>query len=219
MLTASSTVFRTRVVLSPQWIATLRALEAYTFSRGTEYQEMAEGILGLAGVPKNRRPERFHVVSATMRVNLKLAATILHEFSHAFVRAYVEGDQVNYREPWIAGNRSNEIGCAHENFTYGGWLHANTLYRPPMTLSECHAQTIASPFGFHFIDPWDASAADTSHGEITLSQPQTQPPDYPVPQRYVYKMHTTEMWAQQVPRYGLNAIRVPKLPLWSTLWC
>ena len=107
----------------------------------------------------------------------------------------------------------------HENYIFGGWFHANTSYRPPMTLSECHAQLIASPYRFHFLDPWDASRVDTMYGERMLSQPTMAAPDYPVPQRYVYKMHTTEMWAQQVPRYGLNALRLPKLPLRSTLQC
>jgi len=57
-----------------------------------------------------------------------------------------------------------------------------------MTLGECHAQIVASPFGFHFSDPWDASRVDAMYEECVLSQPTMAAPDYPVPQRYVYKI-------------------------------
>jgi hypothetical protein len=86
-------VYQTRIILSPQWVATLKAFDDDDLgpSGGTEYDKTVKEILDLAGVPDDRRPGRLHLASAIMRVNLKLAATMLHEFGHAFVRAHIEG--------------------------------------------------------------------------------------------------------------------------------
>jgi len=214
----SSTVYHTNITLSPQWIATLKAFDEDIYHQGVEYNKTIKDILDQAGVPANRRPNKFHLGSAIMRVNVKLASTIVHEFSHAFVRANVEGPLETYREPWIAGYRSNEIGCAVGNYVFGGWFHAQTMCDSSQSKSECHKQIIEAPFGSHFVDPWDAlSRNSNTTGELVLSNSTGQVPNYPVPQRYFYKMHTQEMWGQRVPRYGLIALKLPKLYGWSTL--
>jgi hypothetical protein len=219
MLTARSTVYRTSITLSPQCIATLKAFDEDIYSQGVEYTKTVKEILDQAGVPANRRPDKFHLVSTIMRVNVKLATAIVYEIGHAFVRANVEGPLETYREPWIAGYRSNEVGCAVENYVFGGWFHAQTIYDSSQSKSECHKQVITAPFGSHFVDPWDALSRNKIRtGELVLSKPMGQEPNYPVPQRYFYKMHTEEMWGQRVPRYGLNALKLPKLHGRSTLW-
>lgn len=111
----SNTVYQTNITLSPRWIATLKAFDDDIYHNGVEYNKMVKDILVQAGVPADRRPNKFHMVSATMRLNVKLASAIVHEFSRAFVRANVEGPLETYREPWIAGYHSNEIGCADGN--------------------------------------------------------------------------------------------------------
>jgi hypothetical protein len=216
----SSTVYHTNITLSPQWIATLKAFDEDRHNQGVEHNKMVKEVLDQAGVPANRRPNNFHLVSAIMRVNVKLATAIVHEFSHAFVRANVEGPLETYREPWIAGYRSNEMGCAVENYVFGGMSHALPMYDSSQSKSECHKQVIMASFGSHFVDPWDAlSSNNIKTGELVLSNPPPgQVPNYPIPQRYFYKMHTEEMWGQRVPRYGLNALKLPKLYGWSALW-
>jgi hypothetical protein len=181
---------------------------------------MLKNILDQAEVPQNRRPDNLDIVSAIMRVNLKLAATILHEFGHAFVRAHVQGPYTDYREPWISSNRSNGLGIAFETYIFGGWFHAQTIYNSTLSNKERHEQTITAPFGLHFFEPWDANrVCKAKYGELVLSKGVVHASDYPVPQRYVYKLHVEEMWKQRVPRYGLNALKLPKLVWWSTLWC
>jgi hypothetical protein len=189
-------------------------------SGSTEYEQMLKTFLDQAGVPQNRRPNNLDLVSAIMRVNLKLAATLLHELGHAFVRAHVQGPYTNYREPWISSNRSNELGIAFEHFIFNGWFHANTIYNSTSSNKERHEQTITAPFGLHFFEPWDADrVSKAKFGELVLTRDKVHAADYPVPQRYVYKLHMEEMWAQRVPRYGLNAVKLPKLVWWSSLWC
>ncbi|KAI4852866.1 hypothetical protein E4T44_01212 [Aureobasidium sp. EXF-8845] len=214
------TVYKTNITLSPQWIATLKGFDEDIYSNGVEYNKTVQNILDQAGVPANRRPNKFHLVSAIMRVNVKLATAIVHEFSHAFVRANVEGPLETYSEPWIAGYRSNEMGCAVENHVFGGWFHALPIYDSSQSKSECHKQVITAPFGSHFVDPWDAlSRNNIRTGELVLSNtPTGQVLSYPIPQRYFYKMHTEEMWGQRVPRYGLNALKLPKVYGWSASW-
>jgi hypothetical protein len=219
ILMVSNTVYQTNITLSPRWIATLKAFDDDIYHNGVEYNKMVKDILVQAGVPADRRPNKFHLVSATMRLNVKLASAIAHEFSHAFVRANVEGPLGTYREPWIAGYHSNEIGRAVGNYVFGGWFHALPMYDSSQSKSECHKQVIAAPFGSHFVDPWDALSRDNIRtGELVLSNPTGQVPNYPVPQQYFYKMHTEEVWGQRVPRYGSNALKLPQLYGWSTLW-
>jgi hypothetical protein len=118
---------------------------------------MLKNILDQAEVPQNRRPDNLDIVSAIMRVNLKLAATMLHDFGHAFVRAHVQGPYTDYREPWISSNRSNGLGIAFETYIFGGWFHAQTIYNSTLSNKERHEQTITAPFGLHFFEPWDAN--------------------------------------------------------------
>jgi hypothetical protein len=138
ILMVSNTVYQTNITLSPRWIATLKVFDEDNYHNGVEYNKMVKDALDQAGVPANRRPYQFHLVSAIMRVNVKLATAIVHEFSHAFVRANVEGPLETYREPWIAGYRSNEMGCAVENYVFGGWFHALTLCDSSQSKKERH---------------------------------------------------------------------------------
>ena len=205
--------------MSPKWITTLRAFDEDGLSGGDEYKKLLKEILDRALIPEDRRPEKFHLASAVMRVNLQLAAVLLHELSHAFIRAYHGGaGTANWKEPWISGNRSNEIGCALENYIFGNRFYTTMIRRPWVSDAEHHTQVLASPFGLCFSDPWDAHSSNNVHWERVLTQPRVQAVCYPVPQRYVYKMHTDEMWGQRVPRYGLNALKLPRLNDWSTRW-
>lgn len=74
------------------------------------------------------------------------------------------------------------MGCAVENYVLGGWFHAQTIYDSSQSKSECHKQVITAPFESHFVDPWDAlSMNNIRTGELVLSNPTGQVPNYPVP--------------------------------------
>jgi hypothetical protein len=79
---------------------------------------------------------------------------------------------------------------------------------------------LTEPLGMYIEKQWDlwaegddSECVTTADKDAALASEQTV---YPVPQKYFYNMHTEETWKHQVPRFGLKAIRLPRLKDWST---
>lgn len=77
---------------------------------------MLEDTLDLAGIPDSHKFESFDLNSAITRTYFQLAMTMIHEFAHAFNRAYYNepyflfASPKEHKEPWVAGSLNNEMG-------------------------------------------------------------------------------------------------------------
>ncbi|KAG9652948.1 hypothetical protein KCV04_g52, partial [Aureobasidium melanogenum] len=191
------------------------------FSTQTNNHKAAlEAWLDIARVPQSRRPKQIDPISAYERTNFQLADTIVHEFCHAFNGAHFpdRGDGAP-TEPWIKGNRSNELGHALIVHLIGG--DPSAMLRFSNSRLEEFEQGCSIPFGFWFAKRWDlwrdkagAEKTTTADKDQVLNTAQVF---YPVPQKYVHNMTTKETWIHQVPRYGLAALRLPRLEEWAIM--
>ncbi|KAG9693604.1 hypothetical protein KCU95_g6404, partial [Aureobasidium melanogenum] len=177
-------------------------------------------------VPAHKR-EHIDMNSAHFRITLMLASTILHEFVHAFCNAYFEDPNpfVQPREPWIRGTRCNEQGCCFEQFIFGGLPRAMHISIPPISLRFQTDQDIAMPFGAFFEENWDQwfvqLADDQSSVMPSVNVSEVDQPRrlYPILQEWFQRIHSDDMWFDQVTRFGLDAIKMPKQDLWQVmLW-
>lgn len=133
-------------------VMSLMPIKAYPFFD----TQFAEEILDMAGVADERKPRDFDLISAQMRTAYMFAATLVHEFAHAFCKAYFERPDTKPaqpNEPWLADNRNNELGHAVILQILGGIPGSNTLYRIPMSSAEVIKQWNYVPFGIHFREP------------------------------------------------------------------
>ncbi|KAH0365928.1 hypothetical protein KCU65_g5699, partial [Aureobasidium melanogenum] len=183
-----------------------------------EHKEALEALLDVAHVPKSRRPNQIDPVSAYERTIFQLADTIVHEFCHAFNGAYFpnrnDGAPI---EPWIQGNRSNELGHALIAHLLGGDPSASVKYST--SRSQMFEEYFSVPFGFFFAKRWDLWRDEKGAEETTTADKDqaanTAQVFYPVPQKYIHNMGTKETWLHQVPRYGLEALRLPRFEEWA----
>ncbi|KAH0107481.1 hypothetical protein KCU96_g69, partial [Aureobasidium melanogenum] len=191
------------------------------FSNQTnDHKEALEAWLDIARVPQSRRPKQINPISAYERTNFQLADTIVHEFCHAFNGAYFPDlDDGAPTEPWIQGNRSNELGHALIVHLIGG--DPSAMLRFSNSRLQEFEQGCSIPFGFWFAKRWDlwrdkagAEKTTTADKDQALNTAQVF---YPVPQKYIHNMTTKETWIHQVPRYGLAALRLPRLEEWAIM--
>lgn len=174
--------------------------------------------LDIAHVPNSRPPKRLDPVSACERTNFQLANTIVHEFCLAFCGAYFpDREDGTPIEPWIQGNRSNELGHALIVHLLDG--DPSAMLRYSSSKLQEFEQGCAVPFGFWFAKRWDLWR-DKAAVEKTTTAGKDQAFDtaqifYPLPQKFVHNMTTKETWLHQVPRYGLAALKLPRLEHWA----
>ncbi|TIA56228.1 hypothetical protein D6C77_07049 [Aureobasidium pullulans] len=198
-------------------VMSLMPIKAYPFFD----TQFAEEILDMAGVADERKPRDFDLISAQMRTAYMFAATLVHEFAHAFCKAYFERPDTKPaqpNEPWLADNRNNELGHAVILQILGGIPGSNTLYRIPMSSAEVIKQWNYVPFGIHFREPWDMWAK-TSKFQQVISEGAAEANDktctfYPIAQRQIQSMYAKQTW-DEVSRYGLDAIKLTKIPEWA----
>ncbi|KAI5199428.1 hypothetical protein E4T39_06258 [Aureobasidium subglaciale] len=177
--------------------------------------------LDLASVPPSRRLRSLDASSAISRTNLYLAQVLIHELSHAFSRAYFQvPTDFEPCEPWIQGNRSNEIGYAVVNHLLNGIPEPTRIQPVGMSAEEDQRQTACPGLGLYFESRWDLwdEESKTRRTKVLTSNTgsglATQRV-YPVPQRYVHDMNTEETWKNQVPRFGLRSLHLPKCEDWA----
>jgi hypothetical protein len=192
--------------------------------KNEEYQDLFEEIMRMAGIPESSQVE-INYNSAVFRTYLMLAATILHEFTHAFVMAYFDNpDPYAPQEPWTPGDRCNEQGFAFENFALGGLIEPMRIGIPPMSHNFLDLQKALAPFGLSTTRQWDVWECNVEGAfDATMDSDRTGvervdfPPNYiyPVPQVWTQWLFSDDCWQDRVRRYGLRVIEVHKLESWE----
>lgn len=180
----------------------------------------------MARIPAHKR-EHIDVDSVHARLTFTLANTILHEFVHAFIDAHFDQLMMlppitHPLEPWLRGTRSNEQGHCFENLIWGSVPKALIIALPPISM-ECELRQAQSmPFGAHFDDIWDqwlvhvpdaSAAVMPSVRADMLSQPRKS---YPVLQEWFQRLFSDDMWMQQVMRFGIDVVKMPRPPMWES---
>lgn len=187
------------------------------------YSKLFKDIHKMAGIPMSRQAYIDHV-SAMYRTHFLLAHTLLHEFTHAFCMAYFECQDPGPYEPWAPGDRANEQGFAFENFVFGGVVLPMTIRIPPMSDEFNILQSALVPFGASTSLQWDiwSNNEQDSH-YVTMDSDRKDDEDpgpkriYPVPQAWTQWLFSDDLWTDQILRYGLRAIKVPKIKKWEIL--
>lgn len=180
--------------------------------------------LKTAGVPDSHRPSETCLESAGTRTAFLFAALLIHELAHAFCFAYFDRpDRREPREPWVADNRSNEMGHAMERFIIGG-----TPYPPsfsPFASSAVEKDFLEvnayAQFGIYFTDKWNqwAKPGDAKLEQVLERDVQEDRIfpilSWPVPQQQIYDYFSRDLWLVKVPRYGLEVLKMVKIPEWA----
>jgi hypothetical protein len=138
-----------------------------------------EDIRKMAGIPEWEM--NMNQTSAFYHTHVLLAATIVHEFTHAFVMAYfARSSRDDPREPWAPGNRCNEQGYAFENSTLGGVLWPSKVGIPPMSFEFFDLQNALAPFGFYTTLQWDVWEFNTEGDYYSTMDSDRRDDDEPV---------------------------------------
>jgi hypothetical protein len=167
--------------------------------------------------------------SVLWRSTVLFSNTLVHEFTHALCAAYFCSDRPPHMikegevtpravdEPFFKGDRANEVGHAVSSWIFGGNPEAQVHYTPPQSYYSHAFQSHVGPFGLFWNTQWDQFVPmQTGINPRTLSDIQWNVPRgyYPVPQAHVNKLFDPKFWGDDVVRYGLDAIRMPKLDKW-----
>ncbi|THW11392.1 hypothetical protein D6D24_07242 [Aureobasidium pullulans] len=180
--------------------------------------------------------------SAIYRTILMLAVTMVHEFIHAFSMAYFEKSDFSDEpdEPWVKGNRSNEQGHSFENYIFGGLPAPLIISIPPMSQDFEWIQLATAPFGLYTTQHWDLwdynkepnydssgyvdpDDSDSDNATGVRVKDENDPPHkpsqryFPIPQAWCEFLFSDDSWADQVMKYGLAAIKVPKIEKWKVI--
>ena len=180
--------------------------------------------------------------SAIYRTILMLAVTMVHEFVHAFSMAYFEKSDFSDDpdEPWVKGNRSNEQGHSFEDYIFSGPPAPLCISITPMSQDFEWIQLATAPFGLYTTQQWDLwdynkqpnydssgyIDPDDSDSDIASSarvKDENDPPHkpsqryFPIPQAWCEFLFSDDSWADQVMKYGLAAIKVPKIEKWKVI--
>jgi hypothetical protein len=179
-------------------------------------------VLNTAGVPLDRKPEHFEdkLDSVPLRTSFLFALILVHEFAHAFVMAYFPvPDEDTIPEPWVEDNRYSEIGHALIHHIFNGIPHANQFSPSGSSGSTWRILTHA-PFGISFAETWQKWAEP---GKDTMQIVQGvgdayQSPivNFPLAARQLFDYFTRRMWMTNVPRYGLAAVKLARVPEWAS---
>lgn len=181
----------------------------------------------MAGIPASRQAP-ISPVSAICRTYCLLATILIHEFVHAFVRAYFEVPNRSTTEgpiePWAPGDRCNEAGWAFENFVFGGLVKPMKIFIPPMSDDYDVFLCALAPFGSYTTWQWDVWLGNSTDGVwktmdsdwAGLTEGDREPVrQYPVPQAWTQWMFSDDLWTNHILRFGLEAVKVPKILKWE----
>ena len=96
------------------------------------------------------------------------------------------------------------------------------MYIPPMSAEYALQQSMAAPFGCFFEDHWDQwrNGGVSPHVMESVNAEAFDRPRrlWPIPQEWFQRMFTQDMWLDQVHRYGLEALKLPKSKFWDVLF-
>ncbi|KAH0034518.1 hypothetical protein KCU78_g2247, partial [Aureobasidium melanogenum] len=221
---------QSEIGLSVYYLEVLRAFTSRTNLVHKYYRYKArkyfDETLKSAGVLDSHRPPETCIDSAGLRTAFLFAALLVHEFAHAFSLAYFERvDDSEPREPWVADNRSNELGHAMARFIIGGTPYAPSFRSIDSSALDQNSLTDAyAQFGVYFLDKWQQWARPgderlEQHLKEGAQEDQDAPLVYwPVPQRQIYDYFTEDLWLARVPKYGLNALKMVKIRDWGAYY-
>ncbi|KAI4716847.1 hypothetical protein E4T48_06979 [Aureobasidium sp. EXF-10727] len=216
---------KTTIILDDNYLKVLSEIKTQIDKGKADTMNPFWQLQRMARIPAHKR-ENIDALSVQMRTHLMLACTVIHELAHAFCNAYFESltPFIQPREPWLRGTRSNEQGCCLENFVLGGLPRAMVIAIPPISHLYTMGQSVAMPFGAWFEDHWDQwFDADTYpqstvipvNGALEYGQCRRM---YPILQEWFQRMFGDDMWENQVQRFGLEAVKMPKLPWWQLMY-
>ncbi|KAG9851580.1 hypothetical protein KCU98_g5854, partial [Aureobasidium melanogenum] len=216
--------FSTYVRLQSSFMDILEYFEAGQKSDDDRYSRIFDDLQTMAGIPSTHRAPISHA-SAIYRTYFVLAQTLLHEFAHAFSLAYFERRETDNGpcDPWVPGNRANEQGFAFENYVFGGVVVPPRLSIIPMSAAFAEGlQSVAAPLGFQTSRQWDVWWCNGHMPPFAVMDQDRKddedwPDDrlYPVPQAWTQWLFSDELWTDHIHRYGLQAVKVPKLQAWE----
>lgn len=220
-MTSSDTISNTHqseIYLSDQFGPQLLLYEQQAGAGNRTYDTLQRA----AGIPPNKMITIL-AEGVLARTTVTLAITILHEFVHAFGKAYFPKPVLEHPfEPWFPGKRTNEQGCSFEEFVFGGMIKSLNIWVPPMSLGWDGWQNISPAFGLWFDenedqwfvhDPVGAQAIMDDYLPVDRSRPKKL---WPIPQEWCQRLLTDGMWNDQVTRFGQRAYKLPRLEYWAT---
>lgn len=218
-----SHTYQTKIAMSHLYCETLMLY--LKKDKTSDYHDFFKSVLQQADVPDDRKPEGFenNLDSAFLRTILLFAVNLVHEFAHAFCRAYFATPDLQLPlEPWVGDSRDNEIGHAMVRHIVGGLPYASFVQSIKGQSWEQYWRECAyAPFGIFFTEKFEqwamfGTAGKNQHlvegSEEDLMSPKVY---YPLAQRQVYNYLTKETWEEEVPRYGLDALKLTKIPEWA----
>jgi hypothetical protein len=186
----------------------------------------------LASIPID---DRIHIdqESALARSTVLFADTLIHELTHAICGAYFDISATmvpgmpkhsHVYEPFFFGDRCNETGHALSSYVWRGNPFGICYWNIPQDESSLWTQQHIGPLGLWWPETWDRWIRDPGHN--TPSRPRAlNAVDLgslqrmtPVPQAHINKMFSTQLWGDEIHRFGLDAIRMPQMDDWSAGW-
>ncbi|KAI4780824.1 hypothetical protein E4T52_04279 [Aureobasidium sp. EXF-3400] len=199
---------------------------ANTDPHDKRHRELLDDILLMTGIPLEQQAH-INATSAIYRTQLYLAKLMLHEFAHAFCMAYfpIPPDWTPGipHEPWAPLDRCNEQGWAFENFVLGSVLKTMAVGIPPMDDQLRLLQNALIPFGYfstRFWDRWLGNGEDLAYSTMDSDRKEDDEVPhryYPVPQAWTQWLFSEDLWTDQVIRFGLRVIKVPKPREWEVV--
>ncbi|KAG9552143.1 hypothetical protein KCU71_g11954, partial [Aureobasidium melanogenum] len=176
---------------------------------------------------------RINEDSAIARSTVLFADTLIHELTHAISGAYFNiipmtiagmprGNHVY--EPFFAGDRCNETGHAISSYIFRGNTIGINQWNIPQNYSSLWLQQHIGPLGLYWPDKWDRWIIDRGGNDscrpraVDAVEHHVLQRLFPVPQAHINKMFSRQLWQDEVHRFGLDAIRMPRLDKWSAEW-
>jgi hypothetical protein len=159
--------------------------------------------------------------------------TLIHELAHAVSGAYFDVNAMvlpdmskhsHVYEPFFAGDRCNETGHAISSYIFRGNPSGICQWNIPQDIASSWSQQHIGPLGLYWPERWDKWIID--RGYRSSSNPRAVNPVEPgsldrltpVPQAHINKTFFTQLWQDEVYRFGLEAIRMLQMYDWSVEW-
>ncbi|KAK6002584.1 hypothetical protein QM012_001334 [Aureobasidium pullulans] len=171
--------------------------------------------------------------SAIARSTILFEDTLVHELTHAISGAYFNiiplrtpgvPSHHHVYEPFFAGDRCNETGHAISSYIFRGNPIGLCQWNIPQNYSSRWLQQHIGPLGLYWPDKWDTWFED--QGEKDSCKPRAVDPVehralqrlFPVPQSHINTMFSHQLWHDEIYRFGLDAVRMPRMDKWSAEW-
>jgi hypothetical protein len=171
--------------------------------------------------------------SVLARSTVLFVDTLIHELTHAVSGAYFDANAMvlpgmlknnHVYEPFFAGDRSNETGHAISSYIFRGNPSGICQWNLPQDIMSSWSQQHIGPLGLYWAERWDKWVIDRGYSSpanpraVNPVEPGCLDRLTPVPQAHINKMFSTQLWQDEIYRFGLEAIRMPQMYDWSVEW-